>query len=213
MNRGQLRDQIRVNLQDAAITYYSDDEINQSIQDAYYEVCCKTLCLIRNHTFDWSLVPQVGNHIDFTKPPFSLCDYIGTYAIFNNQTNWWLRDDISIRDLDRIRRDWELWRGQTQFWTPHSLQYIVVAPFNDPGVGSFVLWYYAYPPTLQVDADSPLIAADNHTLIEEYATADMLETAEEITKAGQWWSRYEPDKEQYKERCHNLAKYDVLLRV
>lgn len=209
--RTQIRANVRQNLADVGITFYSESEINDSLQDAYNEIVAKTLCHIKQSTaLNWSAV--VGNYIDF-ETDFAITDYLGTYAIFNNLTNWWLRDDISIRDLDRIRRDWEQWRGQPQFWVPHSLKYIIVAPINLPGTGTFTPWYYAKAPTMTIDSDVPVIAADQHTLLEYYATADLLESAEERVKAQAWWNQYEPQKEEYKTRCHNLAKHDLLLRV
>src|SRR5438093_12432235 len=87
MTRGQIRDNVRVNLSDVGITFYTDQEINESIQDAYNEIVAKTLCNIKSVTYPWSSVS--GNYIDFVSD-FALVDYIGTYAIFNNLTNWWL---------------------------------------------------------------------------------------------------------------------------
>ncbi len=210
MNRGLIRDNVRANLADAAITYYADPEINESIQDAYDEIVAKTMCHIKSVTYNWSVLN--GNYIDFITD-FGLTDYLGTYAIFNQQTNWWLRDDLSLRDLDRVRRDWEMWRGQPQFWIPHSLRFIIIAPINLPGSGQFTLWYYAIAPALVNDTSTPVIAADQHQLLEWYSTADLLESAEEIGKAGDIWTSYEVNLMEYKERCHNIAKTDLLLRI
>lgn len=210
--RGELRDIIRSNLADAGLgTYYTDDEINASIQDAYNEIVAKTLCNIKSSlAIAW---PVAGTpYFDFLND-YAITDYLGTYAIFNNNTNFWLRDDISIRDLNRIRRDWEAWRGQPLYWTPHSLQRIVVIPTLTTGSGTFDLWYYATAPVMASDSDVPIIAADNHSLIEWYSTADLIETAEEVAKASLYWAQYEPNKEEYKARCHNIAQSNLALRI
>jgi hypothetical protein len=206
----QLRLNVRANLIDAGITYYSDSDINTALQNAYDYIVAKALCNVKNVTLNWT---ANQNYFDFTASPFSLTDYIGVHAILNNNTKWYLRDDVSRRDLDRIRRDWELWTGQPQFWCPHSLKYAIIVPQLTAAVGTFQLWYYAQAPTFSGDSDSPIIAPDVHPDIESRATADMLESAEEITKAQYWWDQFWPDFNEYKARCENQAKDDLLLRV
>lgn len=210
MTRAELRANIRVNLEDAGVLYYTDEEINDSMQDAYNEICSKTRCLVHKSIIGWT---SELNYWDFTPTGFNLDRYMGTVAIYNHASNLWLRDDVNIRDLHRIRRDWELWRGQPQFWTPHSLQFIVVCPCLQVGVGQFDLWYYQAAPQFVSDTDVPVIAADMHSLFEFYCTGDLLETAEETGKAQRWRLDYATNLEEYKERCHNLAKSQLLLRV
>lgn len=210
--RGELRDIIRINLADAGLgTFYSDDEINSSLQDAYNEIVAKTLCNVKSSlALAW---PTPGTpYFDFLND-YGVSDYLGTYAIFNNNSKFWLRDDVSLRDLNRIRRDWELWRGQPQFWCPHSFQRSVVVPTLLVGTGTMDLWYYAVAPTMTSDSDIPIISTDNHSLLEWYCTADLIETAEEPTKAVIYWSQYEPNLQDYKERCHSLAASNLLLRI
>ena len=208
MTRQQIRDVIRVNLADVGISYYSDAEINSSIQDCYNEVCAKSQCLVKSAT---SLTWRESNYYDFVT--LGVTDYLGCIAIFNILTNQWLRDDLSLRDFDRIRRDWELWKGQPQFWASHSLQYVAVAPRVAVAIGTYTLWYWAVAPTLSGDSDTPLIAVDMHDLFEYYCTADLLETAEEAVKAAAFWKPYEEHLLSYKQRCHELAKAELLLRI
>lgn len=207
MNRGQIRQAISNNLEDANLTYYSNQEIDDSIQDCYNEVCAKTRCLVKSITLNW--LSEI-NYYDYIS--LGVSDYLGTVAIFNNASNLWLRDDVNIRDLHRIRRDWELWRGQPQFWVPHSLQYTVVCPCLQVGIGSYELWYYCIAPTLVNDTDVPVIATDMHSIFEQYCTADLLETAEESQKAIRWKTDYFNSLDSYKRRCHNFAKSQLLLR-
>lgn len=208
MNRGQIRAAVRSNLSDAGITFYEDSNINDAIQDGYNEVAAKCRCIQKSAT-----ILQAANspYYDLTN---SVSDFLGTIAIFNRSTNFWLRDDVSLRDFDRLRRDWEKWNGQPQFWAPHSLRFTAVAPnlFATNGE-TFTWWYWATAPTLAADSDSPLIATDMQTLLETYATADLLEDATELTKASVYRAMYEEDKVQYRERCVNLARAELLLRI
>jgi hypothetical protein len=208
MTRAQIRAAIRMNLDDAGVTFYQDDEINTSIQDAYNEIAAKTRCIVKSTTLNWG---DAKTYYDFLS--LGVSDYFGTIAIFNNNSNLWLRDDVNLRDFNRIRRDWETWRGESQFWAPHSFKYTAVCPCLETGSGNFVLWYYAVAPTLVDDTSVPIIATDVQRLFEYYSTADLLETAEEATKASIWWGKYDPILNAYKERCHNLAKSQLLLRI
>ncbi|MGH7239766.1 MAG: hypothetical protein ACREHG_06825 [Candidatus Saccharimonadales bacterium] len=208
MTRKAIRSDIRDNLNDAGITYYSDSDINDAIQDAYNEIVSRTFCFVKSLDVDWDskIYWDFINDADAT-------DYMGTVAIFNTNTNLWLRDDLSLRDFDRIRKNWETWIGAPQFWAPHSLKYVAIAPYYTSPSGTFKLVYWALPPTLAGDSDSPLIATDMQSLFEYYCTADLLETAQEITKATIYWAKYEKDIPKYKARCINMAKTDLLLRV
>lgn len=208
MTRVQLRNVIKKNLEVAGTSFYNDTELNDSIQDAYDDIVVLTQCIVKSATINW----VSKNYYDF-KADHAITDYLGTIAIFNNNTNMWLRDDVAYRQLDSIRADWENWRGNQQFWCPVAPNRIVTAPFNSPATGNFSLRYCATAPTLTDDADTFLIAADMQGLLERYVTGDMLETAEEFNKAGFEWKQYFEDVLAYKDRCHNLARSDLLLRV
>lgn len=208
MNRGQIRTRVESNLSDAGV-FFSANAINDSLQDAYNEVSTRTRCIIKSVS-----VNQVANSPYYDFITLGVTDYLATIGLFNINTQFWLRDDLSLRDFDRLRRNWELWTGSPQFWAPHSLKYIAVAP-NEAAITTqmFTLWYWAVAPTFTADSDTPLIATDKQNLLENYACADLLGDAKEFTKASSYLSQYEEDIQEYKKRCVNLAKADLLLRV
>lgn len=208
MTRGDSKTIIVKNLENAGSVFYSDPELNDSIQDAYDDIALLTQFNVKSTTISQA----AKNYYDF-KNQHSISDYLSTIAIFNSLSNFWLRDDLAYRQLDRIRRDWENWRGNSAFWTPVNYQWVAIAPFNEVPTGNFTLKYAAIAPTLTADTDTYLIAADMADLIEYYVTADMLETAEEFTKAGVYWKLYFEHIAAYKERCHNIARADLQLRI
>ncbi len=209
MNRGSIRTNVRSNLYDNGITFYSDQAINDAIQDAYNEVAAKCRCIVKSTT-----VNQVASQPYYDFQALGTADYLGTVAIFNLETNFWLRDDISLRDFDRLRRDWETWSGQPQFWAPHSQRLIAISPNLSQTAGEqFTLWYWAIAPTIILDTDVLLVATDQQPLLEYYATGDLLQNAEEVTKAQGYLTQYQKQKELYKNRCVDLARADILLRV
>jgi hypothetical protein len=215
---GQQITNIQINLGGAGVTYYTVEEIANSIQDAYNEIAALVLYNVKKVTLNW---PAYINFFDFVNY-FGVTDYLGTIAIFNNSTDQFLRDDVQLRDFDRLRRDWEWWSGTPQFWAPHSPQYIAITPSYPPNTAglTFVLYYYAQSPIIVGEPIDPinndatfLIASDMDDIIEFYTTADLLETAEEPNKAVSWWKHYLDHIVQYKERSHALAKYELLMKI
>lgn len=230
--RGQIKATIRLNLDDNGVTFYSDDDLNESFQDAYDDIACMSQCVCKNVILQWQ--PQLS-YYDFITD-FGVQDYLATTAIFNYTTNRWLRDDLTIRDFDRIRRDWELWEGTPQFWASSDPRHIAIAPkyqiggrtpgafnpnaFSDAffvgtgnSLGNFKLIYWAQAPVLVSNLDTLLTASDVQNLFEFYVTADMLESAEEFSKAGEYWEKYYNSLEEYSGRVKRINKSDLLLRV
>lgn len=230
--RGQIKADIQDNLSDLSLNFYSDDDLNQSIQDAYDDVGILTQCIQSKVTLNW-----LSNLSYYNFQSLGVTDYLGTIAIFNNVTNLWLRDDLNLKDFDRIRRDWEIWIGTPQFWAPSDPNNIAIAAKylaggNNNGafdpqsfsnafyidstygtLGSFILYYFTLAPVLVSDTDTFLIASDMQTLITNYCTADLLEQAQEYSKAGTYWTKYFSDIEDYADRVKRNNKSDLLLRI
>lgn len=210
LTRAQLRTTVLENLTGSRVgsNFYQTEEINDSLQDAYNEVVAKTKCLVLNVTIPW----QSGiNYYDPTI--WGAVNYLGTIGLFDNNSDLWLRDDVSIRDFNRIRRDWELWVGEPQFWASHSQKRIAVCPALSAGAGTFVLWYYGIAPVFNDDGTGTIIANDMDILLSDYSTVDLLETAQEVSKAQFYLSRYNDKLAIYKERTHRLAAHQLLLRI
>jgi len=230
--RGQIKTSVRQNLDDAGVSFYSDDDLNESLQDAYDDIAAMSQCICKTVNVQW--LGQLSYYNFVTD--LGLNDYLATVAIFNYATNMWLRDDLNIRDLDRIRRDWENWIGTPQFWCSSDPNHIAIAPkygqndafggafdmfsFDDAfnigslgSLGQFKLLYWAQAPRLQTDASTFLMASDVQNLLEFYCTADMLETAEEFSKAQEYWEKYYNSLVDYSSRVKRNNKADLLLRV
>jgi hypothetical protein len=229
--RGQIKINVRVNLDDAGVTFYSEQDLNDSFQDAYDDITILSQCLVKSATLSW--MPNLS-YYNF-KTILGVTDFLAVTAIFNYNTSRWLRDDLNIRDFDRLRRDWENWEGTPQFWAPLNQDYVAIAPryagstipgaFNNlafsnaffigtsTNLGTFKLVYWALAPTLVSDLDTLLIASDVQDMFEFYVTADMLEQAQEFVKASEYWGKYYSSLEEYSDRTKRINKSDLLLRV
>jgi hypothetical protein len=234
MTRAAIKTDIRSNLWDAGVTFYSQDDLNDSVQDAYDDIVILSKCIIRK--VNRSFLDDVTYYDAATD--LGISDYLGMTAIFNNRTKRWLDDNISLRQLDNIRSDWETWTGSPEMWVPVTTKKFAIIPkITGSGMGdgaftriafssaffigssagmvdnTFDLYYWALAPTLVNDNSTFLIAPDMNGLVEYYSTADLLEQAQEFVKAEGWWIQYYQGVEEYRERCANLAKSDLLLRV
>ena len=231
--RAQLKITVRTNLDDLGVSFYSEDDLNDSLQDAYDDIVCMSQCITKTVNLNW--LSQL-TYINFVSD-YGLTDYLATVAIFNYSTNRWLRDDLTLRDLDRLRRDWELWIGTPQFWCSSDPLHIAIAPkymnvaavegaFNPLAfsnaffigatfgtLGSFKLIYWAQAPALVSDLSTFLTASDVQNMFEFYCTADMLEGAEEYSKASEYWEKYYNSLIEYSSRVKRNNKHDLLLRV
>lgn len=227
--RGQLKSVVRTNLADLGVTFYSDDDLNDSFQDAYDDIAAIACCVVKHTTLAFE-----SNLSYYDLFNFGVSDYIGTIAIFNYISNLWLRDDLNLKDFDRIRRDWEKWEGTPQFWAPSDPRRIAICPkvtggaaggafssvaftnayyINSAGLGTFELYYGAQAPTLTSDSSTFQVATDEQTLLEYYVTADMLEQAQEFSKAKIFWDKYYPNIYEYKARVKANCQADLLLRI
>lgn len=228
--RGQIKSDIQSNLTDLNVNFFSDTDINESIQDAYDDVAILTQCIQNIATLNW-----VSNLSYYDFVSLGISNYLGTIAIFNNVTNLWLADTLSLKDFDRIRRDWETWIGTPLYWAPSDYKRIAVAAkysavsgggafsnaFSDAffidsaigALGSFKLYYWSLAPTLVLDSETFLIASDMDQLITQYVTADLLEQAQEFTKAMGFWESYNSNIISYSDRVKRNNKADLLLRI
>ncbi len=224
MNRAQIRTIIRENLSDDGVsTNFQDEDINQSINDAYNDIVSKSKCIVKSVTLNW--LPNV-NYYDFlsgnNNANTAVLDFLGVIGIFNNVNNLWLRDDVPLRDFDSLRYNWELWNGVPQFRCYHSMKYDCIVPkLNVSNGGTFILWYwgkivngFGAPNDASFDVTEPLIAPDMQSfLFEKFVMADLYESIENVGAASQWWPQYFFKLNEYKSRCKKNCASDILERV
>lgn len=202
-----IKSAIRANLNDSGVTFFSEADLTESLEDAYSDVLFRTRCLIKKVTLDF----QASCYYDFKL--LGVEDFMCVIAIFNNNTNRWLTDTTTLRDLDSVRTDWEVCEGQPNIWCPVNVELNVLWPYLSDPTGDFDLYYAAKAPDIQDDTETPSIASDAQGLLEYYVTGDLLEQAEELTKANEYFKLYEDSIEEYFLRVKQLAKRDILLKV
>lgn len=187
-----IKGRVRTNLDDAGVTFYTDVDITDSIQETYNEVVILTESMecMREISFQDSLV-----YYDLSA---LIPDYFRPLAIYNKNNKRWL-DFKDISYVQQIRHDWELAQGQPEIFMLMDFRYIALFPRLETASGSMEIFYKAKANVLR-DTSVPVLPDGNTIVLEEGATADLLEQKEEFTKAGMYFSNY-MDKI-YKIRTH-----------
>jgi len=203
----EIRTDIRENLNDAGITYYSAADLVESMEDGYADIFFQSRCLIKKVILSFI----AGCYYDFKF--LGVEDFMCVIAIFNNNTNRWLDDSVTLRGLDTIRNNWETTQGQPQLWCPVSFEQNVIWPYLASPTGTFDLYYATTAPTIDDFTLTPSIASDSQNLLEFYSTGDLLEQAEELTKANEYFKNYYNNLEEYSSRVKLLARRDLLLKI
>jgi hypothetical protein len=207
MTYQEIKDHIRSNLNDAGVLNYSETDLIESVEDAEAEISFLARHIIKTTTLPFQATP----YYDFRL--LGVEDFLCVTAIFNENTNRWLRDDLTLRDFDRIRDDWELWTGTPQHWAPVNFELNAIVPYMPSPSGNLVLYYAAKASELVDSTLTPLIATDCQRLLELYSTGDLLEQFEEYTKANEYFNEYYPLLADYSARVKNQARRDLLVLI
>lgn len=174
-----LIDEVRSDLSDQGITFYTQTDILNSLQDACDQMVTRSGLIEK--TIDINLQANTG-YYDLRA---LISDFYCVTQIYNNATRQWLTPQI-IPDYDLVRDDWETWTGSPRFFTPVDYKRIVIVPRPSTTSGSIKVYYKAISPTLALSTDLTF-PSDIYNVPKDYAFADLLEQAREYTKAALTW--------------------------
>lgn len=197
MTKSQLITRVKSNLDDNNI-FYSPDDYNDALQDAYGDIGVDTLCFEKTTTISLAANDLYHNF------PVYIPDFLAVRGIYNSKINLWL-EPISLLELKAQRYDWEKAVAQPTHYCPLSWEYIILWPVLT-SVQSYVVKYAAQAKTLLGADDTLEIFQSSPRIPEDYCTADLLEQAQEIKKAELYWAVYEQKK---KDLC--IAVVDRML--
>lgn len=200
--QSEIAANVRENLYDNGITWYSVADITDSIQDGYHDLTTFSGCISRISEVNFT---NNTVYYDFSE---LLSNFLYVIGIFNKNTNRWLVPTTEL-ELDKLRNDWELWEGEPFFFVPHDLKRIAIVPHKSSAVGSMIVHYREHGSIL-VPTDTPELHTDAVDLLEEYATGDLFEQAQEFKKASQWLGSYFEGANEYSQRCKRLSRSDQI---
>jgi hypothetical protein len=206
MTRTQIADRIRKNLNDEGITYYSVEDITDSIQDAYDEIIVFTESLDAQANIDFE------NNTTYYNLTERIPDYYRLFKLWDGTRNFFF-DVEGDRDQSNYRSDWELATSSPQNGVIVGPSLLGFFGRSVNAIGHFTVYYKAQAPILL--ANTILKINENYlNLVENYCTADLLEQNQEFTKASKYWSMYEPELLKYRTKIQLLSKSDqVFTRI
>jgi len=175
MTRTDLISRIRLELEDEGISYYTSQDVNDSLQDGIDEIVSLTLPSEKVVNVNF-----VANKVYYNLYN-SINDYLLPLAIFNNNTNRWL-DFKSIKWLQERDDEWEKSNGEPEVFALLDYQWVCLYPHVTSAVGTFDLYYKFRSPRLGDSTPIEVLEFDEQILT-TYVVMDLLEQAEEFTKA------------------------------
>jgi len=205
MTRDDIAARVRFNLDDSGITFYSADDINDSIQDGYNEVVALSRTIEATQTISFT------SNLTYYKFGTIISDYIHVVAIFNNNTNTWL-DYISLKLLQEGNARWETTEGQPKFFTVFEDRYIALYPKQSTASGNMLVLYKGTANTL-LAATEPTIPDSHQIILEQYSTGDLLEQAEEFKKAQEWQDEYFKQTKELMQQMFERNNTDRIARL
>jgi hypothetical protein len=190
MTRDELRARLQLTM--ANNVYYTQDDFNNSIQDAVDEVVVSTGCLPK--AVRLSFINNLTYYDFMTLIP----DFYALTAIFNIVTKRWMNPN-SLRRFDEDRPDWEVCAGTPDDFAVVNHRYTAIYKKpNTTGYGDMFVFYKATAPTLVGSSVLPM--ADVFTdSPQDYAIADLWEQQQEWTKAGAHFKDYVGSVQRLKE--------------
>lgn len=201
MNQSELRTELLENLDDLGVTFYTPTDVTESIKDAYDNVALLTGCITKGIT-----IPNVGQ--PYWNLKTLVPDYLYPLGIYNYATNEWL-SGRSLRFLDSIRWDWELWNGQPRLFSPIDFNRIAVAPHLSTGTGVMTLIYRASPEDL-TDSSIFFVPQVTQQILFHYGMMDLLEQSKEYQEARVHQEAYFRLIEPTKSAIKRLAESDKM---
>jgi hypothetical protein len=182
-------------------TYYTVEDMNNSIQDGLDEICAFSGCILKSTTLTFT---QFTSYYDMLT---LIPDYIGVYAIFNSTIRRFLYPQ-SLKKFNDVRIDWDNAYGTPYYFSPINHRYVAIyMKPSVPDYGSMVVFYLAQGPQL---SDSTVIPIpDEHLLVlESYSKADLWEQSQEFSKGAQEFQNYTGTLEKLRELVQNQRNSD-----
>lgn len=200
----EIKSNIQLNIGSINNTFWTDEDIEASMQDGYDDISILTRCVVKRISF---AAGGPSPYVDI-RVNDGVQDFLAVIAIWDITNQAWLDDSVTIRDFDKMRDDWELWKGTPRWWAAVNFQYFAIVPTPIPSA-AFDLFYWSTAPRIDF-GQFPLLPKDLHKLVEYYSTPDLLEQAEEYTKANEYWKLYYALIESCADRFKNIARADLM---
>ena len=202
MNFSEMQAEVRVRIDEATANFWSDADIQDSLNEGYMEISDATEWYERKAN-----VPMWKNRTYFDMRELLPDTYLAAKRCQNNTTDHWLVP-TTIRAQDKIYAQWERTSGEPEYFFTRGIYWIGFYPKPDDDNGSARLYYSALPPAMSSDTDEPQIPEEYHMGIVAYAVYDLLAQDAETQKALQWFAEYQMYESNLNEYVSGRLKKD-----
>ncbi len=179
--RLDVKNDISAHLNDAV--FYTDTDLNESIQDGYNESVLLTRAIEKRYTLN-----LIANLVYYKLTTY-MTDLYSVTQIFLQEHRRWLIPK-SQNWLDRhYKENWELAIGSPIYFTIVNYERIGICPHPAAAAGSLDIYYKASAPTMTSDTNVFDIPNADHVM-QKYVITDLLAQAQEFTKASGYYKKY-----------------------
>lgn len=184
MTKEQIVANIRDELGDNGITYYSTDDISDSFDDGYEELC------VTAEILESMSVVTLTDDTTYYDLYQLIPGYLRTFAIWNVEDKYWLSHK-SHGSLKKINPKWEVAFGRPIVFSVVDFQRIALYPHLLLVDGSTLEIFHKSVPSNPLNAqDVPVLPEQYQIILHNYVMHDLLAQAEEFTKAQLYRQQY-----------------------
>ena len=180
-----MQSEVRIRLNEASANFWSDDDIDSSLNEGLAELADATgfyermtnISLLSNRTYI-----DLRDLVSDT--------FLAPKRAINTTTGKWLIPS-TVRTQDRRSSQWEKTATEPEDMFMRGLWWIGFYPKPPQDDGLIRLYFTAIPPAMEDDTDEPEIPEEYHLGITAYAIYDLLAQDAETKKALFWWAEYQ----------------------
>ena len=185
MNFGQLKTDVRRRLGDSTTAFFSNDDIENAIQDAYAELADATEFFER-----YANLTTIAGHTYYNLTHILPDTFLSPRRVYSGTTNRWLTP-TTPRELDyHTYRQWELVYGPPEKYWMRGNWWFGIFPRTADDVPILRFCYTAIPDEFVDDSDTPAFPQEFHPGISASALSDLFSQQRETEKALVKWAEY-----------------------
>jgi hypothetical protein len=184
MNFAEMQAEVRIILNEATANFWSDADIQDSLNEGYEEISDATEWYER-----MTNIPLWSGRTYFDLRELLSDELIAPRRAVSVQTDKWLSPS-SVRTQDGKYRQWERNFGDPDVMFMRGLWWLGWHPKPSADGGFVRLYFSALPPEMSSDTDEPAMPEEYHLGLVEYAAYDLLAQDAEVKKALYHWQQY-----------------------
>ena len=208
MTLAEMRSQCRRKLNEAAATFFTDADIDASLNEGLSQIA-----EVSGYFERQAIIPMLENRMYYDLSHIVTYDFLAPNAVYNPNGRKWLTA-TDFREMDSAWRQWETQTGQPEKYLMRGNWILGVWPKPSVDVPAGLRLYYSgVPAALENETDTPGFDRERHHGIVDYAMSDLMTQIRETKKAEGYWQSFTVHAADLKRDVQNRiskARVDVL---